>query len=170
MRQSAWCVVTWKLCTVSEARKPKSSMQRRTSPRARVNIWLDSVLMAMWLLSLSVYSTPLAILHLPTTPLPLPGATAPTPCAKGLVGACPNTIQRPHTTCKGSVTVRGFCKGWVWVVLEHFFLDDGYACVQTTLRTRYLLVMSSLKYHRNLVMDRAPMRRVRLLSKGWGIA
>ena len=25
----------------------------------------------------------------------------PTPCAKGLVGACPNTNQRPHTMCKG---------------------------------------------------------------------
>ena len=25
----------------------------------------------------------------------------PTPCAKGLVGACPNTSQRPHTMCKG---------------------------------------------------------------------
>ena len=24
----------------------------------------------------------------------------PTPCAKGLVGACPNTNQRPHTMCK----------------------------------------------------------------------
>ena len=25
----------------------------------------------------------------------------PTPCAKGLVGACSNTNQRPHTMCKG---------------------------------------------------------------------
>ena len=25
----------------------------------------------------------------------------PTPCAKGLVGACPNTNQHPHTMCKG---------------------------------------------------------------------
>ena len=25
----------------------------------------------------------------------------PTPCVKGLVGACPNTSQRPHTMCKG---------------------------------------------------------------------
>ena len=25
----------------------------------------------------------------------------PTPCVKGLLGACPNTNQRPHTMCKG---------------------------------------------------------------------